>query len=439
MQWMGNYSTCQRGKDEHDMSHVIRLKYKRHRYYETMYWDEAIGEHCNNLIPDSLKRDLTSACDCLRIDKSKLNYRNHDLTNLDGTGHMQIQDLIEPCNPTKAQLISQPTQSANTSETEIPPWIPTVFKRNPSTNVFEIQSEINDLPQCEHHELYDIIQQIFNHMVPGINRCLNVYPIASSTQQIDLSEKPNETITCSSLAANIKQKHASGKVYDEYKVVIKMTDYQFMDEAHSHYVGGDFHSEGFAEKQFIQAVALYYFDITNNVEGGGLTFRSIESGAKDSSIAVNDNDCVFFTNRGLKHKVEAMKINGKRLNDASMCADKNGKKIFGTRKLLGFFVVNPYKADKVASSMDHDVIVNVQSKAKYVVEHWYRLLVKREGIQKDVLNLIESFAFGDAKFIKSKVDEARRQRRQRYMNTMIEALLEACSGRNEYYNVTDIC
>eukprot|EP01084_Bolivina_argentea_P201919 345066_1 len=102
-----------------------------------------------------------------------------------------------------------------------------------------------------------------------------------------------------------------------------------------------------------------------------------------------------------------MKINGKRLNDASMCADKNGKKIFGTRKLLGFFVVNPYKADKVASSMDHDVIVNVQSKAKYVVEHWYRLLVKREGIQKDVLNLIESFAFGDAKFIKSKVDEAR--------------------------------
>eukprot|EP01083_Nonionella_stella_P154731 498964_1 len=122
------------------MSHVIRLKYEQvsKQIRKMNYWDKAVGEHCNNLIPDSLKKDLISACDSLRIDKSKLNYRNRDLTNLDGTEHMQIQDLIEPCNPTKAQLTSQPTQSANTSETEIPPWIPTVFKHNQNTNVFEI-------------------------------------------------------------------------------------------------------------------------------------------------------------------------------------------------------------------------------------------------------------------------------------------------------------
>eukprot|EP01084_Bolivina_argentea_P218765 371162_1 len=111
-----------------------------------------------------------------------------------------------------------------------------------------------------------------------------------------------------------------------------MTDYQFMDAALSHYVGGNFHSEGFADKEFIQAVGLYYFDVTKNIQGGGLTFKDPGyrhfGGASDVNIEVKDNDCVFFTNLEFKHKVQAMNINGTMGNNVSTY-DKNGKQIFG--------------------------------------------------------------------------------------------------------------
>ena len=49
-----------------------------------------------------------------------------------------------------------------------------------------------------------------------------------------------------------------------------MTDYQFMNDSpnNSYYGGGNFHSEGF-ENENIKVLALYYFDITDNIYGGG--------------------------------------------------------------------------------------------------------------------------------------------------------------------------
>merc|ERR1719384_1738367 len=109
-----------------------------------------------------------------------------------------------------------------------------------------------------------------------------------------------------------------------------------MDKTESSYFGGNYHSEGF-DKEYIKAVALYYFDISENVEGGGLsfmdpTYRHFGSSGTQS-IRIKDNDCVFFTNsKPYKHKVDAMKImnkeNMKNIDDGNK--DKNGKQIFGT-------------------------------------------------------------------------------------------------------------
>merc|ERR1712003_546588 len=95
--------------------------------------------------------------------------------------------------------------------------------------------------------------------------------------------------------------------YGEYYVVVKMTDYQFMPSSNdeSIYDGGNYHSEGLDEDH-IAAVGLHYFDISDNILGGGLDFKQ---NGREKHVVVKDNSCVLFSNtQSIVHKADEMSM-----------------------------------------------------------------------------------------------------------------------------------
>merc|ERR1712228_100744 len=225
-----------------------------------------------------------------------------------------------------------------------------------------------------------VIEKIFNCMEPNIRKRLTEYPA--------------------------KRKFIEPVDFQKYYVIIKMTDYQFMDPCNSSYDGGNFHSEGLDEDN-IASAALYYFDISENVNGGGLTFRGEMH--RELSLTISDNDCVFFTNsKAYKHKVDKMNVLNENGNEKELYKDKNNKKVFGTRKLLGFFIVDPseYQLNDVLVNLEHNILV--------IVNYW---MIQCELIRNDdVANMIRFFIIGlqndydVMKHIKIKTDENRRKR-----------------------------
>ena len=409
------------------------------------YWTIVIGEYADNIIESSLKKQLIEACALLIKDKNKLNYRNPKLTSLDSDSYVQIQDLIEPSTPSKQRLLDQQTvdetksslnqdlmtgfaislSSRNTKKSlqksmalnkkrdKLPRFTPTLFAINKTTKSYEIKGEINDLPRFQNVELYTIIEQIFNKMLPNIKRCLSIYPLQSGEHsQSGFGMNKEYESQMKSLHKQLKDQDNAQKFKDSYKVIVKMTDYQFMEKS-GFYNGGKFHSEGFQDIDHIKAVALYYFDITDNINGGDLEFNDPTyrhfGGADNVTVNVKDNQCVFFTNmHPFKHRVKEMTMDkSKGIRKGNN--DKNGQQIFGTRKLLGFFIVD---SDNDEVETTQSVAVNVGAKAKYVIMYWYKMMLKdrKDEMSMDLLKLIESFTFGDIEYRKRMTDECRRLR-----------------------------
>merc|ERR1712130_441235 len=121
----------------------------------------------------------------------------------------------------------------------------------------------------------------------------------------------------------------------------------------------------------IDSVALYYFDISNNIKGGGLTFKDGRklrtgkmyggAGSEADSINIQENQCVFFRNDPFKYKVEKMNIilRENENDHQEIYKNKNGEKVFGTRKLLEFFILDS-KSVKIFKSVktSNELIVN---------------------------------------------------------------------------------
>ena len=238
-------------------SKAIAIKYIRYR----RQWKVEIGTYCDGLIPKEYKDELISQTQSLIQDKTKLNYRNIDLTNKTSLKNVQIQDLIEPhnynpvfFNKAKPPKPSNPLQqrSALLSEIkkkkkvikkrrltkqspalipepeplQINPYIPAVFELNEATNSYEIKSEINDLPRYKYPKLYDVIQNIFTKMVPGIEVSLDTNN-TDNEKELEVSLKDVEFL---------KRVHSINKdpleynyLHKKYLVIVKMTDYQFMN------------------------------------------------------------------------------------------------------------------------------------------------------------------------------------------------------------------
>ena len=160
-------------------------------------WREVIGEYTRDLIPISLKQDLIQEARILMYNRRKLNYRNPELTNKEKVSNVQIQDLIEPCNPymlnhnVNVHSVSEMYNMQKSNTKDVFTWIPAIFQKDKHSDSYKLISEINDLPKHHHLNLYTIIEKIFNKMVPNINRCLNIYPC--TTNNISTSIETNRT------------------------------------------------------------------------------------------------------------------------------------------------------------------------------------------------------------------------------------------------------
>ena len=85
--------------------------------------------------------------------------------------------------------------------------------------------------------------------------------------------------------------------------------------------------------------------------------------------------------------------------------DKNGNNVYGTRKLLGFFIIDSKKHGKIKSSAD--IVVNLECKIGVIVNNWF----KDTAISVDIIKLLMQFlGVGDAEFMKDKTDEYSRCR-----------------------------
>ena len=235
----------------------ILIHFSNRSGYWMNYWTVAIGEYSNQLIPISLKNQLILQSKKLIQNKDKLNYRDSKLTST--TIKFDIQDLIEPCTPSKQRLDTMMNNNKSIEEqkvkdkidqvfaamyagneivkkrmelknkrSELPKYTPTIFQLNKSTKLYEIQGEINDLSRIKYPKLYTIIEQVFNLMLPNIHRSLNIYPLSSEThgQEGFGIIRTNQDIIC-----RIKLYSKDNNKYkNSYKVIVKMTDHQFMHE-----------------------------------------------------------------------------------------------------------------------------------------------------------------------------------------------------------------
>ena len=213
-------------------------------------------------------------CKKLIHHKDKLNYRDSELMST--KFNIDVQDLIEPCTPSKQRLITMMNNNISIQElkvkdkmdqflakmyanneivkkrmellnkrSELPRYTPTVFQFNKSTKSYEIEGEINDLSRIKYPKLYTIIEQIFNLMLPNIHRSLNIYPLSSKThRQEGFGENKGKSKILSGLNKTINS-NDNNEYKNSYKVIVKMTDHQFMYKGACFYEGGRFHSEGF--------------------------------------------------------------------------------------------------------------------------------------------------------------------------------------------------
>ena len=393
----------------------------------TNRWRVVIGEHGDKIISKSLKQRLLQECKSLIHNKQKLNYRNIEITNVDSNSYLKIQELIEPSTPSKYGLFYQPLLSKYyniyswRNHKNIPKFIPTLFKYNQSIKKYEIKGEINDLPRFQYVELYKTIQEIFNKLVPNINRCLDIYPLESDKCSDNNFLRQTEELE--SKISKLMTKMKRNITYHSYKVIVKMMDYQFMHKKLSRYRSGSNYCDAFTNLDDIEAVALYYFDVTDNVQGGQLAFQDFPKHDSYTMCKTNDNQCVIFCNNyDYRHCIHEMNINFAG-NIRKGDYDKNGEKIYGTKKVLAFFVVDPENDDmKTTESLE----VNVAAKSKYVIIHWYRMMVKSGFLPMALIKLIEIFAYGDNKYQKMKTDQVRQMRHEydesviRYQNVCVQ-------------------
>eukprot|EP01084_Bolivina_argentea_P160682 279768_1 len=385
----------------------ISLQYNRHVGSPTYWggWPIYIGQYSNSLISNSLQNELKTQCKLLINDKNKLNYRSDDLLNKDTLNNVEIQDIIEPHNLCTLTTTNTPKQNKqNTSgipyalgygnnpmpTEDINAWIPTVFKLNNKTKQFEIISDIVDLPRNNiNKSLYNTIEKIFNKLVPNIQNILKKYPFRGESDNKNLEPHVDDYVHFDhdNTFDNIR----------EYNVIIKLTDYQFVNQNNSSYGGGNFHSEGF-DKEQICAVALYYFDVSENIIGGGLSFKDPtykwRISSNETSVEIKDNTTVCFVNKEpYLHAVNSMNINGDMKGNV-LYENKNGKQVYGTRKLLGFFIT------KNGDNSTKNVIVNFQWKVRLVVDNMVRKMNCGFKVNNDVFDMIKLFVCGGVEYMK---------------------------------------
>lgn len=266
-------------------------------------------------------------------------------------------------------------------------WLPAIMTLDKNANRFEFASYINNLHPIKHSELYTQIATIFNACIPGLARCLSHFgaeiytrieiPNGSDAYNEEYTEKekklweldldPEQELEFEEELAKLRKtciknvlpswehdpimKPINFASFDNLKVIVKLANIELTPE-NPKYEGGSWHVEGTINEDIV-ATILYYYDVENitesklsfrefvndpNYEQGDDFFCEYYYGLKDGdlmrkstgSVTAQEDRVVIFPNI-YQHHVDAFEL-----------ADKTKP---GHRKILCFFVVDPYNTN----------------------------------------------------------------------------------------------
>ena len=276
-------------------------------------------------------------------------------------------------------------------------WIPALMTKN-SNGKFEFGSYINNLHPIKYKSLYDSISDIFNAAVPGLNCVLTRYasqefvriPVPRGSdaytdeyhkereeldaildreaeetgndydwERMEEFEKDKLKYLCELIPAweqaPVFDKPIDLSTFENLKVIVKLANIELTPENPS-YAGGSWHVEGGINEDII-ATVLYYYDVENITESR-LSFRT---GFDDPNYEQGDD---FYTETifGIKdEEVMVREIGGIEAKEDRVVVFPNmfqhhvdpfelkDKTKPGHRKILCFFIVDPYNHNVVST------------------------------------------------------------------------------------------
>ncbi len=301
--------------DWDDWDEKDKSGYCKHQYRKPLLQEYITEEF--NLIPSNLTQELAKL-----LSPFEENQDWHPGSN------RQVLDLIHPslyCYVKGLSSLHNVSKSQSPGTTKEPiteqnryQWLPAEVNINSGT---KFMSYINNLDPLEHRELYQVIEQIFTKMIPGL-----------------------ETVINKQLPQNIQ-------------VIVKAANIVLTPE-NPVYPGGSWHLEGMAYEHII-ATSIYYYQETNLTPSYLEFRRALEDllhypqsddqyvhkhyGLRDEQpmseylgkVRTEEGKCLFFPNY-LQHHVSSFEL-------------KDKTKI-GERKILVFFLIDPDK--KIISTQD---------------------------------------------------------------------------------------
>lgn len=267
-------------------------------------------------------------------------------------------------------------------------WLPSLFEVSDDGSKVTIKSYINNLHPVHHKDLYKPIGDIFKHFIPAINMTLTQYATGQRLR-IDYSGIENfyygpepEDFT----KLNDRDPEAYYDAYDRWintrepklvdpvykpipvedictidvkgttlKVIVKMANIELTPERPD-YSGGSWHVEGTINEDIV-CTCLYYYDC-ENITHSELQFRAgcadpdyeqSDSRALIRLFGVDDEEELTFSCGGIEAKEDRLVVFPNMYQHRVAPFELKDKTRPGHRKILCFFVCDPYN-DNVVST-----------------------------------------------------------------------------------------
>lgn len=355
--------------------------------------------YSDNLIPVTLKNQFISQVDEFKSSFEELDYHpgsNNQVIDLIHPSLYPLQYGVTPIiSGNQIEICQYDLDKIKVKEvgefgiSKKFQWLPSIFQYNSTLKLFGIVSYINNLHPIKYEPLYQSIESIFNQILPGLNYVLSRYAskefvriywedwsVYTDEYHDEMSklwdEIPSQKIHEALVEFNkTKVKYLKPpkinrdgpkidvsidlKKFDKIKVITKLADIQLTPE-NPIYNGGSWHVEGTINEDIV-ATVIYYYDTENTTESS-LSFRTgfddppYEQGDEefcDKVYGIKDEQKMtrdIGTLKTIKDRVIIFPNVCQHHVDSFRLKDKNKP---GYRRILAFFIVDPYNKTVVAT------------------------------------------------------------------------------------------
>lgn len=299
-------------------------------------------------------------------------------------GKTQVVDPTNPNNLVVAQYKNQFRGVEAFGISQKFQWLPSLLKINSSSKRYEFVSYINNLHPESYPDLYDSITDVFNYALPGLNYVLSQFAhptfaridVAAGYEAYseeyreickkllykddDYSEYDEFEKTKLKYLKEFKpdpsalEKFASipdiklAEQFPNLKIIVKLANIELSPE-NPNYPGGSWHVEGCMNENIV-ATILYYYDV-ENIEDSYLSFRTAfedpdyeqnDKGYLETLYGINDEDPMQRRIGSIKAEKDKIIIFPNCYQHHVDTFSLKDKTKLGHRKILCFFVVDPY-------------------------------------------------------------------------------------------------